>query len=74
MDHLHHDGHILLCSRAQVVLAVTLPLQLEDHLFDGRTLPADTAELVAESVRHTLQSILYEGLPLYEMQTHKLSS
>lgn len=55
------------------MLEVTLPLQLEDHLLDGRTLPADTAELVAEPVRHTLESVLYEGLPLYEMQTHKLS-
>lgn len=74
MNHLHHDGDVLLCGRAQVVLEVTLPLQLEDHLFDGRTLAADAAELVAEPVRHTLQSILYERFPLYEKQTQKLSS
>lgn len=53
---------------------VTLPLELEDHLLDGCTLAADTAELVAKPVRHTLESILYERLPLYEIQTHKLSS
>lgn len=46
MDHLHHDGHILLRSRAQVVFDVTLPLQLEHHLFNGHALPADAAELV----------------------------
>lgn len=74
MDHLYHDGDILLCSRAQVVFEITLPLQLEDHVFDGCTLAADTAELVAKPVRHTLQSILYKRLPLNEMQTHKLSS
>lgn len=74
MDHLHHDGDILLCSRAQVVLEITLPLQLEDHLLDGRTLAADTAELVAKPVCHTLQSILDKRFTLYEKQTHKLSS
>lgn len=46
MDHLHHHGHVLLCGRAKVVLDVTLSLELEHHLFNGRTLPADTAELV----------------------------
>lgn len=46
MDHLHHDGHILLSSRAQVVFDITLSLELEHHLFNGHTLPADTAELV----------------------------
>lgn len=64
MDHLHHDGYILLCSRAQVVFEVTLPLELEHHLFNGHTLPANTAELVPEPVCHTLQSIFDEGLPL----------
>lgn len=46
MDHLHHDGHILLSSRAQVVFDVTLSLELEHHLLNGHTLPADAAELV----------------------------
>lgn len=46
MDHLHHDSHILLCSRAQVVFDVALSLELENHLLNGHTLPADTAELV----------------------------
>lgn len=64
MDHLHHDGHILLRSRAQVVFDVTLSLELEHHLFNRHALPADTAELVPQPVRHTFQSILDEGLPL----------
>lgn len=46
MDHLHHDSHILLSSRAQVVFDVTLSLELEHHLLNGHTLPADAAELV----------------------------
>lgn len=46
MDHLHHDSHVLLSSRAQVVFDVTLSLELEHHLFNGHALPADTAELV----------------------------
>lgn len=46
MDHLHHDSHILLCSRAQVVFDVTLSLELENHLLNGHTLSADAAELV----------------------------
>lgn len=46
MDHLHHDGNILLRSGAEVVFDVALSLELEHHLFDGHTLPADTAELV----------------------------
>lgn len=46
MDHLHHDGHILLSSRAQVVFHVAFSLQLEHHLLNGHTLPADAAELV----------------------------
>lgn len=46
MDHLHHDGHILLSSRAQVVFDIALSLELKHHLFNGHTLPADTAELV----------------------------
>lgn len=46
MDHLHHDSHILLGCRAQVVVDVALPLELEHHLLNGHTLPADAAELV----------------------------
>lgn len=46
MDHLHHHGHVLLSGRAQVVFDITLSLELENHLFYGHTLPADTAELV----------------------------
>lgn len=46
MDHLHHHGHVLLSGRAQVVFDITLSLELENHLFNGHTLPADTAELV----------------------------
>lgn len=64
VDHLHHDSDIVFCSRAQVVLEITLPLQLEDHLLDGCTLAADAAKLVAKPVRHTLQSILYKRLSL----------
>lgn len=46
MDHLHHDSHILLSSRAQVVFDVTFSLELEHHLLNGHTLSADAAELV----------------------------
>lgn len=66
MDHLDHDSHVLLRSRAQVVLHVTLSLELEHHLFDRHTFPADTAEFVPQTVGHTLQSILDEGFPLDE--------
>lgn len=65
MDHLHHDSHVLFSGRAQVVPDVTLPLELEHHLFDGHTLPADTAEPLPQPMRHTFQSILDEGLPLH---------
>lgn len=46
MDHFHHDGHVVLSSGAQVVLDVTLSLEMEHHLFNGHTLPAYAAELV----------------------------
>lgn len=46
MDHLHHDGHVLLRSGAEIVFNIALSLELEDHLFNGHTLPADAAELV----------------------------
>lgn len=46
MDHLHHDGHVFLRSRAQVVFDVAFSLELEHHLFYGHTLSADAAELV----------------------------
>lgn len=68
MNHLHHDGHILLRGGAEVVLNITLPLELEHHLLNGHTLPADAAELVPEPVSHTLQSILDEGLSLREQR------
>lgn len=64
MDHLDHDSHVLLCSRAQVVFRVALSLELEYHLFDGHAFPTDAAESVPETVGHTLQSILDEGFPL----------
>lgn len=66
MDHLDHDSHVLLRSRAQVVFHVTLSLKLEHHLFDGGTFPTDTAEFVPQTMGHTLQSILDEGFPLDE--------
>lgn len=66
MDHLDHDSHILLRSRAQVVLHVTLSLELEHHLFDRHAFPTDTAEFVPQTMGHTLQSILDEGFPLDE--------
>lgn len=66
MDHLDHDSHILLCSRAQVVLHVTLSLELEHHLFDRHAFPTDAAEFVPQTMGHTLQSILDEGFPLDE--------
>lgn len=68
MDHLHHDGHVFLSGRAQVVFDVALSLELEHHLLNGHTLSADAAELVSQTMRHTFQSILDEGLPLC---THK---
>lgn len=46
MDHLHHNGHVLLSSRAQVVFDVALSLELEHHLLYGHALSADAAELV----------------------------
>lgn len=46
MDHLHHNSHVLLSGRAQVVFDITLSLKLENHLFNGHTLPADAAEFV----------------------------
>lgn len=64
MDHLDHDSHVVLRSRAQVVFHVTLSLELEYHLFDGHAFPTDTAEFVPQTVGHTLQSILDEGFPL----------
>lgn len=66
MDHLDHDSHVLLRSRAQVVLHVTLSLELEHHLFDRHAFPTDTAEFVPQTMGHTLQSILDEGFPLDE--------
>lgn len=66
MNHLDHDGDVLLRSRAQVVFHVTLPLELEHHFFDGHTFPTDAAEFVPQTVGHTLQSILDEGFPLDE--------
>lgn len=68
MDHLHHDGHVFLRSGAQVVLDVALPLELEHHLLNGHTLPANAAELVPQPVCHTFQRVLDEGLPL---RTHR---
>lgn len=73
MDHLDHDGHVLLRSRAQVVLHVTLSLELEHHLFDGRALATDTAEFVPQTVGHALQSVLDEGFPLDQTQTFQKS-
>lgn len=70
MDHLDHDSHVLLRSRAQVVFHVTLSLELEYHLFDGHAFPTDTAESVPQTVGHTLQSILDEGFPLDQTQRH----
>ena len=64
VDHFHHDGDVLLGGGAEVVFEVALPLQLEHHLLDGHALPADAAELVPESVGHTLQRIFDEGLSL----------
>lgn len=70
MDHLHHDGDILFRGGAEIVFDVALSLELEYHLFNGHTLPADAAELVPETMGHTLQSILDEGFPLCA-QTHR---
>lgn len=64
VDHLHHDGHILFSSGAQVVFDVTLSLELEYHLFNRHAFPADAAELVPQPMSHTFQGILDERFPL----------
>lgn len=64
VNHFHHHPDVLLRRRAQVVLEVAFPLQLEHHLLDGWTLPAYAAESVPQSMGLTLQGIFDERLAL----------
>lgn len=58
MDHLHKHTDILLSGRAQIMLEVALPLQLENHFLNRRTLPADAAEFVPQGMGFAPQGIL----------------
>lgn len=60
MDHLHNHADVLPRSRAQVMLDIAFPLQLENHLPNGRTLPADAAEFVPQGMGLAPQGILDE--------------
>lgn len=58
--HLHHHADVLLRCRAQIVLEVAFPLQLENHLLDCRTLPADAAKSVPQGMGLAPQGIFDE--------------
>lgn len=64
MDHLHHDDDVLSHRGAKVVLSVALTLQLEYQRLHSHAPPAHATKALPQSVGHTLECILYEGLPL----------
>lgn len=64
VDHVSQDVRVGPRGRAQVVLEVAFPLQLEHQLPDGRALAADAAETVPQRVRLALQGLFDEGLAL----------